>query len=186
MNCSNCGSPVVITPQFCPECGNPVAQGANLCTNCGHKIAQAQTAQAQPSASYSAPLSQTKGITLDSSGEVVLKDTGFFPITYVKSLMSSTNGKLTLTNQRLIFKASALQGVGGVSTEGIFIPNPKDAEKAKEHFAIPLAEITSVENGWASLTIEAYWGKAQVWRHEGYKELGGSREKRNDCVWMMR
>lgn len=151
--CSRCGAPVVILPQFCPDCGNP-AQGANFCTNCGYnfsKPAPVEPSKTQPSTMYAAP--QSQGIAADSSGEVVLKDTGFFPIAYVKSMMSSTNGKLTLTNQRLIFKASALQGIGGVYTGGIFIPNPKDAEKAKEYFATPLAEITNVESGWASLTI---------------------------------
>lgn len=86
-------------------------------------------------------------------------DTGAFPITYVKNMMSSINGKLHLTNQRLVFKAGALQGVGGVSSGGLFIPNPKDAGKAKEFFGIPLSEITSVESGWASVTIEASGNK---------------------------
>ena len=70
--------------------------------------------------------------------------------------MSSINGKLYLTNQRLIFKAGKLQGVGGVSVAGgVFIPNPKDAGKSKEYFAIPLSEITAVESGWANITVQA-------------------------------
>jgi len=88
-------------------------------------------------------------------GEVVLMDSGVFPISYVKNVMSSTNGKLYLTSQRLVFKAGALQGVGGVYAGGVFIPNPADAGKAKEYFAISLSQITSVESGWANVTVQA-------------------------------
>jgi len=152
--CSRCGAPVVISPQFCPGCGNPVAQRTNFCTNCGHSFGKPAAAPQPPA--IAAPPPKAQGMVQDYSGEVALKDTGFFPISYIKNMMSSTNGKLTLTNLRLIFKASALQGVGGTALPGgIFIPNPKDAEKSKEYFAIPLAEITNVESGWASLTVYA-------------------------------
>jgi hypothetical protein len=105
------------------------------------------------------PPPPTGGIASDMKdvqpGEVVLMDTGHFPISYVKNMMTSTNGKLYLTNQRLVFKAGKLQGIGGVATGGLFIPNPKDAGKSKEHFAILLSQITSVESGWANITVQA-------------------------------
>ena len=94
-------------------------------------------------------------------------DTGLFPISYVKNLMSSTNGKLSLTNHYLVFKAGKLQGVGGVSAGGIFIPNPMDAKKSTTHFAIPLAEITSIESGWSHITV--------TWAGNKYK-FGGMRK----------
>lgn len=163
--CTHCGAPAIISPQFCPECGKPVAQGANFCTNCGYgfnKSAPSGTSQA------TAPPSQE--LVQDSSSEVALMDTGFFPIAYVKNFMSSTNGKLTLSNQRLIFKASALQGVGGTSLPGgIFIPDMKDANKCKEFFTIDLSEITNVETGWASLTVHT--------KGEKYK-FGGMRDNK--------
>lgn len=82
-------------------------------------------------------------------------DTGFFPITYVKNFASSTNGKLYLTNRRLVFKAGKLQGVGGVAAGGIFVPNLKDVNKSKEFFAIALSDITAVDTVWAGITVNA-------------------------------
>ncbi|MCX9025711.1 MAG: zinc ribbon domain-containing protein [Candidatus Methanoperedens sp.] len=184
--CSRCGAPVVISSQFCPECGKPVAKSANFCTNCGYsfgKPASAPQPREQPS-TIAAPPSQTQGMVQDYSGEVALKDTGFFPISYIKSMMSSTNGKLTLTNMRLIFKASALQGVGGTALPGgIFIPNPKDAEKSKEYFAIPLAEITNVESGWASLTVHA---GGQKYKFGGMRDTKKWAETVNSAIGSLR
>jgi len=80
-------------------------------------------------------------------------DTGAFPIAYIKNIMSSINGKLTLTNNYLVFKAGHLQGVGGMSSGGLFIPNPVDIKKSQEHFSIPLAGITAVEKGWSHITV---------------------------------
>ena len=82
-------------------------------------------------------------------------DTGVFPIAYVKNMMSSINGKLSLTNHYLVFKAGKLQGVGGVAVSGLFIPNPMDANKSKEHFSIPLSGVTAVERGWSHITVTA-------------------------------
>lgn len=183
--CSRCGSPVVIAPQFCPQCGNPIVQGASFCTNCGYnfgKTTPVKPPQAQPPTKYAAPPAQ--GMVQDSSGETVLKDTGFFPIAYVKSMMSSTNGKLTLTNQRLIFKASALQGVGGTALPGgIFIPNSKDAEKSKEFFTINLSEITNVESGWASLTI---FTGGQKYKFGGMRDTKNWAETVNNAISALR
>ena len=97
---------------------------------------------------------------------------------------SSTNGKLTLTNQRLIFKASALQGVGGTALPGgIFIPNPKDVEKCKEFFTINLSEITNVENGWASLTIQA---GGQKYKFGGMRDTKKWAETVNNAISALR
>ncbi len=138
---------------FCPNCGAPIKIEANFCPNCGQDVKGSAATREISSASAPAGIaSNLKGL---DAGEVVLIDTGTFPITYAKNIMSSINGKLYLTNQRLIFKAVALQGVGGVSVGGVFIPNPKDANKSKEYFGIPLTEITAVEGGWANITVQA-------------------------------
>ena len=67
-------------------------------------------------------------------------DTGFFPITYVKNMMTSINGKLYLTNNRLVFKAAKLQGDAGMF-------GGDAASKSKQYLSLPLAEITNVEAG---------------------------------------
>jgi len=36
---------------------------------------------------------------------MVLKDTGMFPVTWAKGTFSNVNGKLILTNKRLVFNA---------------------------------------------------------------------------------
>ena len=139
----------------CPSCQNAVSQEARYCLNCGYNLKGAAQAGGEPGLEPSGIVSDLKEL---APGEVVLKDTGHFPITYIQSLFSSINGKLYLTNHRLVFKASKLQGVGGVYVPvagGIFIPNPADAKKSQEYFSIPLAEITGVESGWASLTVHA-------------------------------
>jgi hypothetical protein len=76
-------------------------------------------------------------------GEVTIKDARFFPITYIDGL-ASTNGKLTVTNLRLLFKAGKLQPVGGMYVVGIFIPNTGDAKKSEQHVSILLTEITGL------------------------------------------
>jgi uncharacterized Zn finger protein (UPF0148 family) len=159
--CPECGA--AVTAQSCPGCGSPVKPGANFCPGCGYnlkgnssfpEVNQARRSQSPkpgPGRSPSGIASDLKNL---APGEVVLMDTGIFPITYVKNIMSSTNGKLYLTNQRLVFKAGALQGVGGVAAGGVFIPSPMDANKSKEFFAIPLSQITEVESGWANVTVQ--------------------------------
>ena len=142
---------------FCPNCGANIQDGSKFCSACGHALQSSASAQRPAPAQPPPPV--TGGIVSDlkdlSPGEVVLMDTGAFPVSYVKNMMTSINGKLHLTNLRLVFKASVLQGVGGVAAGGLFIPNPADANKAKQYFAIPLKQITSVESGWANVTVEA-------------------------------
>jgi len=167
MNCTKCGAQVQEGSKFCPGCGSPVSSrycancgsqvspDVKFCPNCGKSIAggvNAGTAQPPP------PSAGKTGSNLKDTApdETVLMDTGLFPITYVKNMMSSTNGKLSLTSRYLVFKAGKLQGVGGVTpVPGLFIPNPMDAGKSKTHFAIPLSEITSVETGWSHITVQA-------------------------------
>lgn len=148
--CASCGA--AVAPGFCPNCGQTQPTEANFCKSCGYAL-RGNTKSSEPTTTPANIPSDMKDL---SPGEVVLMDTGHFPITYVKNIMSSTNGKLYLTNRRLVFKAGKLQGVGGVSpTPGLFIPNPKDANKSKEYFGIPLSEITAVESGWANITVQA-------------------------------
>ena len=158
MNCSKCGSPVqpgdkfcascgtAVSAPYCPSCGSQVTAGASFCPNCGKSMRAGQN----PQAAYAPPAPANKNVP---AGESVIMDTGTFPISYVKSLMSSINGKLFLTQNYLVFKASALQGVGGVSSGALFIPNPKDAAKSKEHFSIGLNTITAVERGAVHITV---------------------------------
>ena len=168
MNCPGCGAVVTAEDKFCPSCGKPVGSPtcpkcncavsgrARFCTKCGYDLKGDSGIAPQPMAK-SAP--SQPGIASDLKdlvpGEAVFKDTGFFPITFQKNLFGSTNGKLYLTSRRLVFKAGMLQGIRGVYVGGIFIPNPKDGEKRKEYFAIPLEVITAVESGWSSLTVSA-------------------------------
>jgi len=167
--CSNCGSPIKNQPETCPSCNTMMKSNSNFCPNCGYNLkTQKPKLKLEPAAIQQKDAhTNLKDAT---PGEVVLKDTGLFPITYLTSSFSSTNGKLLLTNQRLVFKGGKLQGVGGVSVGGIFIPNPDDANKSKQYLNIPLAEITQVEHGWANLTIQAAGKK--------YK-FGGMRETKN-------
>jgi len=151
--CSGCGKP--FTQSVCSNCGSQLKPDANFCPSCGANVKNGgQTAPASPSATAAT----TGGVASDfrelMPGEVVVMDTGFFPITYVKNMMSSTNGKLYLTNQRIVFKAGKLQGVGGTASGGLFIPNPKDANKSKEHFDIPVNQVTSVTSGWATIIVQ--------------------------------
>jgi hypothetical protein len=157
--CANCGKPV--GEAACEACGTPLKPGVNFCPGCGKSVAApAQTASAPPPRAQSAPYAAPQaGIATDlrdlAPGEVVLMDTGTFPISYIKNLMTSINGKLYLTSHRIVFKAGALQGVGGVAVGGLFIPNPADANKSRKYFAIPLNQVTSVESGWANITVQA-------------------------------
>ena len=146
--CSSCGAPVANT-LFCPGCGSQVIPGASFCANCGKSLQGAAPASGSAQAK-AAPAAASKNMP---AGESVIMDTGTFPVAYVKNMMSSINGKLSLTNNYLVFKAGHLQGIGGVSAGGLFIPNPADANKSKEHFSIPLSTITAVEKGWSHITV---------------------------------
>jgi RNA polymerase subunit RPABC4/transcription elongation factor Spt4 len=165
MRCSNCGAEVQDSFKFCPNCGKPagsqychgcgtqVKPDANFCPNCGSNLKNPGIASATPT-TPTPPTIPTipTGISSDLRdllpGEAVLKDSGHFPITYVKNMMSSINGKLYLTNQRLVFKASKLQGDAGMF-------GGDAASKTKEIFSIPLAEIAKIEAGMVTLIIHS-------------------------------
>ena len=78
-------------------------------------------------------------------GEQVIKDTGMFPVTWTKGTFSNINGKLILTNRRLIFTAGRFQDV---------ISAVRSAHK--ERAEIPLNTIMSVDKGFmATINIMA-------------------------------
>ncbi|MBC8225431.1 zinc ribbon domain-containing protein [Candidatus Bathyarchaeota archaeon] len=69
-------------------------------------------------------------------GEALIKDSGMFPVAWSKSAFSTVNGKLILTNQRLVFAAGRFQnpieGLGGAH---------------KERVELSLGDIVSVDKG---------------------------------------
>jgi len=162
MFCTNCGAEIKAGDKYCGACGKllentcPTCKtvnkpGASFCTNCGASLSStSQTA---------APVGTSKAIFNDlkelAPGETQIMDTGHFPVSYIKNVMTSVNGHLYLTNMRIIFKAVALQGVGGISSGALFTPNPKDGDKAKMNFGIPLSEVTAAKSGWSTLNISA-------------------------------
>lgn len=152
--CAGCGKPV--TPPGCPKCGSTIPLDASFCPNCGTSLTSnpisgqiAGIHQAPPVPPTPAVRSQAAPVGIASNlrdlapGEMVLMDTGHFPISYIKNVVTSINGKLYLTNMRLIFKAVALQAVSS------------DSNRARTYFTIDLNRITSVKNGWATLDIQA-------------------------------
>lgn len=80
-------------------------------------------------------------------GEKIIKDSGRWPISYAKGMMTTVNGKLYLTNKHLIFFPSKIQDIVTLVR--------KDFLGLKDSAQIPLKKIKSVEKGWNSLTIEA-------------------------------
>ena len=169
--CYNCGAPIAAAPRTCPSCGYTAQPGASFCPNCGYDLKGAPKRPVEQPPKQQVSVPESREI---STGETVIKDTGTFPISYIKSAFFSTNGKLYLTNQRLLFKAGALQGVGGVSVGGIFLPNPKDAEKSKERISIPLSAITNVEHGWANVTVHVGDTKYKFGGYAGDEQVGRS------------
>jgi hypothetical protein len=91
-------------------------------------------------------------------GEHVLKDTGMMPVTWAKSTFSNVNGKLILTNRRLIFTAGRFQ-------------DPISAIRGshKDRVEIQLASITSVDKGFLS-TINIMAGGQKY----TFKGMGGA------------
>lgn len=69
-------------------------------------------------------------------GEALIMDSGRLPVAWAKSAFSTVNGKLSLTNQRLIFAAGRFQ-------------NPIEALRGahKERVELSLGEITGVDKG---------------------------------------
>jgi hypothetical protein len=93
-------------------------------------------------------------------GEQVIKDTGMFPVTWTKGTFSNINGKLILTNKRLIFTAGRFQDV---------ISAVRSAHK--ERAEIPLNTIMSVDKGFMA-TINIMAG-GQKYTFKGMRDAGG-------------
>ena len=80
-----------------------------------------------------------------SPGEFVIKDSGRLPVSYQKSKFRTINGRLVLTNVRLIFSAGRFQN---------FIELLKSSQNIEVN--IPLTQITNVEKGFmATIKINA-------------------------------
>ena len=140
--CSMCGKP--IAAPVCSGCGSPIKADSIFCPNCGQNLKNSSRPEPPSPATPGGIASDLKDLV---AGEVVLMDTGLFPITYVKNMMTSINGKLYLTNKRLVFKAGKLQGDAGMF-------GGDAAAKSKQYLSFTLAEITSVEAGMVTLVIQ--------------------------------
>ena len=104
-------------------------------------------------------------------GEQVIKDTGMFPVTWQKGTFGNVNGKLILTNRRLVFNAGRFQDV---------ISSLRQAHKDKAE--IPLASITSVDKGFmATITIMA---GGQKYVFKGMGDAGGWVQAINNAKMM--
>jgi hypothetical protein len=141
--CSSCGKPVPAAN--CSSCGYSIKPEAVFCPNCGNSLKNSGPSRTPPPIVPAGIASDLKEL---ASGEAVLMDSGRFPVSYVKNVMSSINGKLYLTNQRLVFKAGKLQG-----DSGIF--GGDAASKSKQYFSIPLSEVVAVEPGMVTLIVQA-------------------------------
>lgn len=93
-------------------------------------------------------------------GEQIIKDTGMFPVTWTKGTFSNVNGKLILTNRRLIFTAGRFQDI---------ISAVRSAHKDRAE--IPLASITSINKGFMA-TIDILAG-GQKYTFKGMRDAGG-------------
>jgi hypothetical protein len=140
--CSMCGKAVAAL--VCSGCGSPIKADSIFCPNCGHNLKTSSLPEPPSAAPPAGIVSDLKEL---AASEAVLMDTGLFPITYVKNMMTSINGKLYLTNKRLVFKAGKLQGDAGMF-------GGDAAAKAKQYLSLPLAEITNVEAGMVTLVIQ--------------------------------
>lgn len=106
-------------------------------------------------------------------GEQVIKDTGMFPVTWTKGTFSNVNGKLILTNKRLVFNAGNFQDI---------ISAVRGASKDKAE--IPLASITSVDKGFMA-TIDIMAG-GQKYTFKGMRDAGGWVQAINNAKMMSR
>jgi hypothetical protein len=93
-------------------------------------------------------------------GEQVIKDTGMFPVTWQKGTFGNVNGKLILTNRRLVFNTGRFQDV---------ISSLRQAHKDKAE--ISLSSITSVDKGFMA-TINIMAG-GQKYVFKGMRDAGG-------------
>jgi hypothetical protein len=94
------------------------------------------------------------------TGEQVIKDTGMFPVTWTKGTFSNINGKLILTNRRLIFTAGRFQDI---------ISAIRSAHN--ERVEIPLGNITGVNKGFMA-TIDVMVG-GEKYTFKGMRDAGG-------------
>ena len=141
--CSGCGKAVQATT--CSRCGCSIKPEAVFCPNCGNALKNSNPSVPPTPV---VPVGIASDLKELAPGEAVLMDSGRFPISYVKNVMTSINGKLYLTNQRLVFKAGKLQ-----SDAGMF--GGEAASKSKQYFSIPLSEVVSVEAGMVTLIVQA-------------------------------
>lgn len=138
---------------YCPKCGSQLENGARFCTNCGAPATAVQNLAPQP-----APRLAPQGEVGATPDEVPIRDSGLFPVAYITGMSGSVNGKLHLTSRRLWFKAGSLQGVGGVSVGGMYIPNWDDAQKSKESVSVWLGDVVGVEKKWAGIVVHTGQG----------------------------
>lgn len=82
----------------------------------------------------------------------MIKDSGVFPVTWVKGPFSNVNGKLVLTNRRLIFTSGRFQDVV-TSIRG----------SKSDRADIPLDRITGIEKGFMA-TIKVKAGREYTFR----------------------
>jgi len=86
-------------------------------------------------------------------GETMIKEGGggaFTQITYVKSLTSNTQGRLILTNSRLLFVPGNFQNTDATMLVALRL------FKSPDSVQIPLSSITNIEKGWGEqLTVHA-------------------------------
>ena len=87
-----------------------------------------------------------------SSGETVIMDSGRWPTSYAKSLMVTVNGRLCLTNMRMIFLPSRFQSFTALLRK-----------EEKDVIQIPLNRITEVEKGFIS-TIKIHADKEYTFK----------------------
>lgn len=85
-------------------------------------------------------------------GEHIVKESGRFPVAYAKGTFRTINGKLILTNQRLIFTAGRFQSVVEAVVGG-----------HKERVELHLPSITRVEKGFGA-TIKVYANKEYTFK----------------------
>ena len=83
-----------------------------------------------------------------------------FPVTWTKGTFSNVNGKLILTNRRLVFTAGKFQDI---------VSSLRSAHKDKAE--IPLNSITSVDKGFMA-TINVMAG-GQKYTFKGMRDAGG-------------
>lgn len=120
---------------FCSNCGKEVNDSAKFCDGCGNMLnGGAATSQAAASANYQTPTYQAPGIKtpLDQDEKIIIQQTA----TSFNS-MPRISGKMTLTNQRLIWEKSGLANIAGLGLLSL---------AGDKYMCVPLTEISSVNS----------------------------------------